>query len=286
MLSVVIAATDSAEAVARAVASIDASSRGEIECIVASSTIAPRDLAGVRWIRGKAGSGVPHLRRLGLDQARGRVVVFTEDSCVFPPGWADDYLDAFADDRTRAASGPVLPPLDGRAIDWAVFFCEYAVFLPRNPHPSTRLAGNNFAIRRDLSSQLDREEIHESEVAATVLRIGCDGFLETVKRPEVSHVRHYGIKEAFRDRFRFGFEFGLRRGRGFAPVKRLAGLIAGPAILAVQVARLFREVGARPHYWGVFVKNLPVTLALLTTWCVGEWLGWSRSAFGPSHSRR
>ncbi len=288
MLSVVIAATDSAEAVARSLASIGVTSRGEIERIVTSSTIVPRDLAGVRWIRGKAGCGVPHLRRLGLDHARGRVVVFTEDSCVFPPGWADAYLDAFDDNRNQAESGPVLPALDGRVIDWAVFFCEYAVFLPRSPYPTTRLAGNNFAIRRNFAPG----SIARGSTSPGSGRRGAyPDWVPLVPRTRetsggLARPRHYKVKEAFRDRFRFGFEFGLRRGRRFPAVKRLAGLIAGPAILGMQVARLFREVGARPRYLGVFVKTLPVTLALLTAWSVGEWLGWSRSVLAHPPWRR
>jgi hypothetical protein len=272
VLSVVIAATDCPEAVARSVASIGESTRGRVERIVAS-TIAPEPIADVRWIHGAPGSGVPHLRRLGLDQARGPIVVFSEDSCVFPQGWLDGFLDAFDDDRTLAASGPVLPALSGRAIDWAVFFCEYAVFLPRGFSSTARLAGNNFAIRRDLACQLDPDAIHESDVASTALSAS-----KTAERAAAYHIRRYGFMEAIRDRLRFGFEYGRHRGLGLGRAKRLAGFIAGPAILAVQVARLVVQVGARPRYLGVFVEALPVTLALLTAWSVGEWLGWSRAA--------
>jgi hypothetical protein len=366
VLSVVIAATDSPEAVARAIASIGETSRGCVERIVAS-TSAAENVAGVRWIRGAPGSGVPHLRRLGLDQARGPIVVFSEDSCVFSRGWLDCYLDAFDDERTLAASGPVLPGLGARSIDWAVFFCEYAVFLPRggsgrrvkmsvwsqcvrersfsppcegggrggeasalaaenghdNSEPADRatvtppgppfarggkwpeeigtktqpvlkglfnspgsgrsapLAGNNFAIRRDLASELDAEAIHESEVNSAMLPAS-----KRLERAEVWHVRRYGLAEAIQDRLRFGFEFGLRRGLGLSPIKRLTGIVAGPAILAVQVARLVVQVVARPRYLGVFLETLPITLALLTAWSVGEWLGWSRAAVAPLLSRR
>lgn len=277
----VIAATDGPEAVERVLASIGASGRGAVERIVASSTIAPVAIEGVRWIRGAAGSGVPRLRRLGLDQARARVVVFSEDSCVFLPGSIRVFLEAFDDGRTLAASGCVRPGLGGRAMDWAVFFCEYAVFLPRGLPSTTRLAGNNFAIRRDLSGRLDPEAIHELEVASATYPAA-----KRVERAEVRHVRRHATAEAIRDRLRFGFEFGLRRGRGLSRGKRLAGLAAGPAILAVQVARLVAQIGARPRYLGVFVEALPLTLALLTAWSVGEWLGWSRAALERPTWRR
>jgi hypothetical protein len=279
-LSIVIAATDSPAAVARALASLGNETRDDLERIVASE-MAQGGIEGVRWVRGAPGCGVPHLRRLGLDQARGAVVVFTEDSCVFPRGWTDQFLDAFADERLTVASGPVLPALGARAIDWAVFFCEYAAFLPRASNPETRLAGNNFAIRRDLASALDREAIHESDVACMTV-----AGSRWVERAEVWHVRRYGFAEAMRDRLRFGFDYGLRRGRTMSWARRMAGLGAGPAILAIQAARLTLGLCARPRYLDVFAETLPLTLALLTAWSVGEWLGWSRAALGGLLSRR
>ena len=121
-LTIVVAATDSPEAVARLLESVD----GRAEMIVVT------------------GDDVPRLRRIGLDRARGRVVVFTEDSCVLEPGWVQAWLDAFADPRLVAATGLVSHASDS-AVEWAVVFCEYAPFLMDVSPGQTRPRANSGA---------------------------------------------------------------------------------------------------------------------------------------------
>jgi hypothetical protein len=214
------------------------------------------------------------------------VVVFTEDSCLFGPGWAEAWVAAFGDPRVRAATGPVAPAMGDAAVDWAVFFCEYAPFLPRrgkNSGPATRLAGNNFAVRRcaDVGGGgvLEGPEIHETDVARAPAGVG--GGLVRVEAARAGHVRRYSPREAIGDRLRFGHAYGRLRARSWSPMARLAGSFAGPAILLVQAARLSALVLARRRHVGTFVAVLPITLGLLSAWSVGEWLGWLRTWVPP-----
>src|SRR5690242_11195696 len=96
VLSVVVAASDSAGAIAR---TLDALARqrcpGRVEVVVAVACDrleGPAPPAGpspwIRWVVAPAGAGVPRLRRLGLDRASAPLVAFTEDSCLFGPDWA------------------------------------------------------------------------------------------------------------------------------------------------------------------------------------------------------
>ncbi len=156
----VIAASDSAGAVARTVASLALegwSDPARFEVIVAAARdrIDPEAaLERVRWLTAEAGAGVPRLRRLGLDAGAAPLVAFTEDSCRLGPIWVDAWRQAFHDPRVQAATGPVAPAMGDSPLDWAVFFCEYGPFLPSGRAglgPPGRLAGNNFAIRRGLA---------------------------------------------------------------------------------------------------------------------------------------
>ncbi len=258
-LSVVVAASDSAEAVARTLASLSRQRGKErAEIIIAD----------------EAGTGVPRLRRIGFDRATAPVVVFTEDSCVFGPDWLDSWRRAFDDPCTQAATGPVLPDMGDSPLDWAVFFCEYAPFFPdeQDQTPPTRLAGNNFAARRSALAPRLRDEIHESEVAHALA--GRAGGLTRLANARAWHVRRYSLREALGDRLRFGHQYGRFRARSWPSPARLACFFAGPTILGVQAARLTRLMLARPRYLGRFLESLPITLALLSAWSVGEWLGW------------
>jgi hypothetical protein len=286
-LSVIVAASDSAVAVARTLASLGRQRGADrLEVIVAAG----RDcLAGplaaaaspgdVRWVIAPPGTGVPRLRRLGLDRANAPVVAFTEDSCVFGPCWAEAWLAAFGNPALTAATGPVEPAMGHAVIDQAVFLCEYAPFLaPGGTGTRTwaetpgRLAGNNFAVRRGISDLLDPYEIHEMNVARAVA--GRDGGLAVVPAARVGHARRYRARQAIADRLRFGRAYGRLRAGRWPRAVRLAAAAAGPAILAVQAARLAVTLLARRRLGGPFAAALPVTVGLLSAWSVGEWLGW------------
>jgi hypothetical protein len=289
-LTIVIAASDSAEAVERTLASLGGSTRHprcETLVVAARDRIPPpttlRD--HVFWEAAEPGSGVPRLRRLGLDRARGDVVVFTEDSCTLAPGWAEAWIAAFADPDVMAATGLVVPSMGDRPIDWAVFFCEYAPFVPERKGPTSmpsHLAGNNFAVRRSLSWRIDPTEVHEVDVhrlTAVILQ-----GLTLAPAAIAGHSRRYRLTDAIRDRLSFGREYGRLRASRLPRLARLAGFAVGPAVLLTQAARMTLTVVRRGRDVGVFLETLPLTLGLLTTWSVGEWLGWISAALGAAGS--
>jgi hypothetical protein len=278
VLSVVVAASDSAGAAARAVASIREAADDRVEVIVSAA----RDRLdpgacppGALRVVAEAGTGVPRLRRLGFDASRAPVVAFTEDSCAFGPGWSASWRLAFADPRTLTATGPVIPAMGDAALDWAVFFCEYAPFLEgreKGGDSRSRLAGNNFAVRREVIEALDPREIQECEVAGAAASRGPGAIVAATARAR--HIRRYGLAEAIGDRLRFGREYGRLRAAHLPAIARPLGLLVGPAILLVQAARLSRAVAARRGHLGHYFESLPITLALLSAWSVGEWIGW------------
>ncbi len=289
-LSVVVAASDSAEAAARAVASIrgqDSSDRVEVIVSAARDRLDPSECPpGARRVVAAARTGVPRLRRLGFDASRAPVVAFTEDSCAFGPGWASSWLLAFADPRTLAATGPVVPAMGDAALDWAVFFCEYAPFLEgreTGDDPPSRLAGNNFAVRREIIEALDPREIQECEVVRAVAGRGPGAIVAATARAR--HVRRYRLAEAIGDRLRFGREYGRLRAARLPAVARPLSLLVGPAVLLVQAARLSRTVASRRGHLGRHLECLPITLALLSAWSVGEWVGWLEAPTGVTADR-
>lgn len=283
LLSVVIAASDSPDAVARTLASLAEAGRGPIEIVVATALGSVLDRAvlpaGVTWIASDPETPVPRLRRLGLDHARGAVVVFTEDSCLFAPGWADSWHNAFVSDRVLAATGDVEPALGNSLTDWAVFFFEYAPFVARRTRdssPPRRLAGNDFAVRRQLISDLDPETIEESDIPRLATRRG--GVLARAEGAVAFHVRGFRLAGALLDRFRLGRAYGRHRAATRSRAGRAAGLLAGPAIWVTQVARLSITVVRSRRFLDRFAASFPLILALVTAWSAGEWLGWALMA--------
>lgn len=285
-LSVVIAATDSPLAVDRALGVLQGQVTGWVEVIVCGiGSVSIARHPSVRWIPAPPGTGVPRLRWLGLEAARGRVVAFTEDNALVDLGWAEAWISAFKDPSLVAGSGTVGLDGPGSKLDRAVVFCEYAPFLPggRMATPG-RLAGNNFAILRDVALPQADGEVHEVSLLTSIRRVG--NLVRLIEQARVQHVRRYGWGEAFADRIRFGFAFGRLRTVGARPLVRWFGLVAGPAIFASQVIRLASAVGSNPRHLGRFLQTLPLTLALLAAWSVGEWAGWSLGPPPPTSRRR
>ncbi len=287
-LSVVVVATDSLEALLRTIASLGEQS-DDVEVIVAaegSRVRRPEPLPpGVVWLAVEPGLGVAGLRRRGLDRARGEVVAFTEDSCVLSAGWTKAWLAAFRSRRVLAATGPVVPAMGERSIDRAIFFCEYAPFLPERRPRSVpeRLAGNNFAVRRAIGSKLDPYELHEWEVRR-LLGEEPQAIL-LAPRARAGHVRGYSLREALGDRLRFGRDYGRRHALSLPCPLRFAGLFVGPAILLSQAGRLLITVAGRAIEYPVsLLETLPITIGLLTAWSVGEWLGWMSASVCPEPS--
>jgi hypothetical protein len=262
-LSVVVAASESAEAVARCVHSLGDGA----EVIVVA----------------EAGATVPRLRRLGLERASGEVVAFTEDSCRLGPGWVEAWRAAFEDDRVGAASGAVEHEPGGSAIDWAVVFFEYAPFLGAGRGRPGRLAGNNFALRRREALAIgDGFELCESQVPGFMAARGR-GVVEVVGAT-AWHRRRFTLREAIRDRLAFGFAYGrLRAGSG--PRRALIALV-GPLIVLSQATRLVATMIKVRRHLGTFLATWPLTLVLVAAWGVGEWQGTLAGPPRPAGSRR
>ncbi len=282
-LSVVIAATDSARAVESCLRSLGHSDRVEVIVVAACDRVAPEvPPPGVRWIAAEPGCGVPRLRRLGLERASAPVVAFTEDSCRLEAGWREAWLDAFRDPTVLAATGPVEHAQGGSIVDWAVFFCEYAPFL--RPHAGTasieflgqgdRLAGNNFTARRAWLLEANGEDDGVHEHALPTQITARSGRVVRVSGAVALHARCYSAREALADRLRFGLDFGRLRAASEPGGRRIAATVLGPAILPIQLAKLAVTMARNRRHLARFVAASPVTTALLTTWSVGEWLGW------------
>jgi hypothetical protein len=234
-------------------------------------------------VSSEAGATVPRLRRLGLERAKGEVVAFTEDSCRLGPGWAEAWRAEFEDDRVGAATGAVEHEPGGSAIDWAVFFFEYAPFLRIDQTRPRRLAGNNFAVRRNEALAIgDGFELCESQVPCELAVRGRE--VVAVAGATVWHRRRFTLREAVRDRLATGFAYG--RLRSGSRRRRALIALAGPFVVLAQAVRLSATVFKVRRHLGTFLATLPLTLALVAAWSVGEWQGTLAGPPRPIGSRR
>ncbi len=274
-LSVVVAAWTGPEALARCLKGLRAQVRhGEDEVIVARNFAGAALGGDIRDLVFDPTTNVPQLRAAGLASATGQIVAFLEDHAVPVPGWRDALVGAFVP-PVGAVGGPVDLAPGGSALDWAVFFYDYARFAPPLASgPVASLSGVNAAYRRDVLARLVSglpNGLHEAELEARLHAKGVTMWLEgdagvvVARRGEAYHA--------------IGLAFSLARGYmgrrvSQAPVAyRCARVALAPFVPLLLFARLVRDVERSPHLRGRFLRAAGWVLLLQIAWGAGEAIG-------------
>jgi Glycosyltransferase like family 2 len=236
----------------------------------------------VRWIDAAAGSTVPLLRTLGIAESRGEIVALIEDDCVVRPGWSTAATDAI-NGLEVAAGGAVEPGPYRRALDWGVYFCEYARFML--PVPTTvhaPIPGNNAVYKRGALMRLPhgtedgfQEVFVQAAWRAMGLVTSVSGAMvvENINTWSLKHVTaipyHHGRAYA-------GRRFGSRHG-----AFRFAVAVLTVPLPALKTLRIAATVVSRRRLLGRLLQALPWILVFNASWSAGEGMG---CLFGPGDS--
>jgi glycosyltransferase involved in cell wall biosynthesis len=236
----------------------------------------------VRSVAAPPASSIPHLRALGMAAARAPLVAILEDHCNVVPGWVR-VLVAARRAGHLAIGGAVENGARERAIDWAVFFCEYARFMPPVAGGVVdEITGNNSAYDRPtleaLGIALD-QEVWEGFLHAELRRAGVAFYCE----PEllVWHEKQFGFAYFLAQRYHYSRSFAGERLRGASPWRRLAYAVATAGLPPLLAWRLVRTVLAKGGRRRELLRALPFLPPFLLAWAWGEAVGALR---GPGQS--
>jgi hypothetical protein len=262
--------------------------RASAELIVARSGT-PAELQALRiafpmvtFVAAPPAAAIPHLRAIGMVESNGDIVALTEDHCVAGQTW----LEALR----RAASGPADVVGGGvgnaqrdRATDWAAYFAEYGFYAEtRSDSQSDRgrpllLTAANVAYRRRVLPEVvacarngSWENVAHDRVRAT------GSSLQFIRSAVVYQNSNYRFLRFCVERFEHGRDFARARlveegvARRWTLLCRVPFL---PPLLTWRVARI-----AAPTRWLTFVRVLPLILAFVTAWSVGEATGYLMQA--------
>ena len=226
---------------------------------------------------------VPELRAAGIGVSKGRIVAITEDHCIPPSDWFRSIADAHRDCEYAAIGGAVDNAATQRAVDWAVFFCEYSNFIsPVEDGVVHDLPGPNVSYKRSALEEM--KELLRDGYWETFLhwRLEERGHvLWSDHRIRVLHKKHYRFFEFFAERYHYGRAFAGTRNELTSRSRRLVHLLGAPALPAILTVRIARRVLRRKRHLGAYLRALPLISVFMIAWAAGEWVGY---ALGPGKS--
>lgn len=234
------------------------------------------------WIDAPAGATVPMMRKLALSMCRGRLVGFTEDDCVASGDWCSRVIEAHKSDNV-AIGGSVEPGDYARSLDWAVFFCEYARFMPPFAGTVAALPGNNMTYKSE-----SLKKLLETDASGGLYEVFVNGELQKSGQA-LKADPSFSVRNINSWKLTNLLDVPFHHGRGFAAMRlehkplltRLPFLGIAVVLPAVQVMRMGRQIMRKGRHASQFVRCLPQVGLFYLSWSVGEFVGY---LLGPGGS--
>ncbi len=215
----------------------------------------------------------PHAaRNLGVEMARGELLVFTDPDCRARPDWLERLVAAH--DAGHPVVGGAMEPASGRWFERGVHLTKYSWALsglPAGPHAI--LASANVCYARRVWEILGPFEGHlfagdaiQSWRAATA---GFEPWFEP--RAVVEHHHGGSLVSLWKERWMRSQEYEDVRVEFFRRPRWKSALLAPlfPALTALVLARTMIDA-RRCGCLGTCLTTLPVQIAGQLAWCLGE----------------
>jgi hypothetical protein len=230
------------------------------------------------------GATVPQLRAAGLTVASGDRIAFIEDHCRCSPEWCQAIIGV--DTSVAGIGGPVDLGDGGAPIDWAVYFYDYARFIPPMASGPTRsLSGANMSwSRRFLQELAPRlragvlESLLERECAQRGLAMHLAGDAVVV------HSRKNRPWPALRLAFALGRGYASERVAEAGAVTRAARATVTVLLPFLLLCRIVAATLRSRRHIGRLIVAIPWLVVLVSVWSAGEGVGYLAGA-GTSASR-
>ena len=258
--------------------------------VVVADCTGPATIAAIRtrfpWVTVLAfdqQTSVPALRAAAVRVVTTPLVAVTEDHCVPRAGWPAAMAEAVRTNGWAAAGGGVENGATRRAIDWTVYFCEYAALMSPVPDgPAHAIPGMNAVYDLELLGPwrqlMERgwweNRIHDALVAGG-FTIGLDNAIV------VDHRKRFSFAMFVSERFHYSRAYAGDRVVGASSITRLVWAAKTAALPPLIVSRITREVLRRRRHIGWYVRTLPMVVFFSTVWALGELVGY---LWGPGDS--
>jgi glycosyltransferase involved in cell wall biosynthesis len=227
---------------------------------------------------------IPELRAIGMKQARGGIVALTEDHCLAEPHWYERILLAHQTHYGAIGGAVENDPSIKRAVDWAVFFCEYSPYMkPILAGEVPDIPGNNLSYRREflahLGDLLDDGRSWESSLNARLRQNGIRLYSDP--SIVVYHKKVFGFRYFISQRYHYARSYAGLRVANSCLAKGILYALFCPLLPGLLVGRISRQVVSKRRHVDQWARALPFLALFTLVWAWGEFVGY---LCGPGES--
>jgi len=234
-----------------------------------------RDFPETVIVAAAADATIPEMRAQGFERAGAPAVAVIEDHVIVPPGWGRRLLEALAAGED-VAGGSVENAATGTLIDWAAFLCEYSACLPPLPAgESDWLPGNNVIYRRELLERF-QPVIAEGKWENRLHDAMREAGIRLMMHPDivVGHKMHYTFGLYLSQRYLYARSYAGARVKDAPAHIRLAYGAVAFLLPPLLFFRTVQRIYAKRRHLGYLVKSLPLLGVFVTSWGLGEVVGY------------
>ncbi len=229
----------------------------------------------VKLIKVSEPSLVPQLWTEGAKRASGKIIAFTTAHCVPGADWLSQNLHHHQAEYA-AVGGAIENAEPASVVQWAVYFCRYAPFMPPfSAHQVGQVAGDNASYKAwvlEKYAGLIKSGFWEAVVNDQLCKDGHSLLL--TPEVQVYHGHSFGMGAFCRQRLVHGRFFGAGRVASAPPIRRLLYIVSSPLVPIIFLGKISRQVLAKRRHRWAFTQSLPVLTLFVLCWSLGEFLGY------------
>ena len=251
-------------------------------CSDGSSELIRRQYPEVVLIEVDERLGIPELRAIGVERARGAFIAVIEDHCMVRPNWFREIEQAMGEGYD-VVGGPIENGAADRLVDRAVFLTEYSdMMLPMEGGEAAGVAGNNVAYRREAFDKVGAATLRNDweYFVQQEMKAGGARFLR-VPSMVLDHKKEFGFLYFMSQRFHYSRSFAGMRRRRVSAAKRFVYAFGSPLLMPLMLYRIGTQVRKKGREQGAFLASLPMLVPFMASYAAGEFVGY---LFGSGHS--
>jgi glycosyltransferase involved in cell wall biosynthesis len=215
-------------------------------------------------------------RNIGIDAAKGDVILFVDADTMASPTWLDQMYRAIGELGADGVGGSMSNGTPGNMIGSVSFYLEFFRFLEHDgkPRPSRFLIGGNSGFRRKVLQGMEYLDQSTGEDMVLSSRLAQQGKnLLFVPRASVKHLNRTGFQDVFSYQYKLGQSAFLYR--SFDAPEKLRPLLAVPPLAFLMPFAVMIWIGGtllhrrRIGDFLRFAALLPICLVANFAWASG-----------------